>query len=399
MKIVKVSDKRTVREFLDVVDLVYKNDKVYVRPLDAQIEAIFDPAVNKFFQHGSAERFILVDDNGKTIGRVAAFINERKAYGFDQPTGGMGFFECINNKDAAYLLFETAKTWLAEKGMQAMDGPINFGENDSFWGLLTEGYTHPAFGMPYNPPYYKEFFESYGFTVYFEQVTKHLDVVKPFPERFWSIAKRVVSKPEYRFRHFDWKEADKFIADFVNVYNNAWQFHENFSPMQPEDLLKTLQEAKAFMDEELIWFAYDNEDPIGFIIIFPDVNQIIKHFKGKMNFINKLKFVYYKWKHEMTRARVVIMGIKPRYQRLGIESGLFYNLKGVVARKTYMKELELSWVGDFNPKMRALMDATGADDGKIHLTYRYLFDPEKRAEQQRAGSIPADTKYKLAEKE
>lgn len=138
MKIVKVSDKRTVREFLDVVDLVYKNDKVYVRPLDAQIEAIFDPAVNKFFQHGSAERFILVDDNGKTIGRVAAFINERKAYGFDQPTGGMGFFECINNKDAAYLLFETAKTWLAEKGMQAMDGPINFGENDSFWGLLTE---------------------------------------------------------------------------------------------------------------------------------------------------------------------------------------------------------------------------------------------------------------------
>lgn len=209
----------------------------------------------------------------------------------------------------------------------------------------------------------------------------------------------MVSKPEYRFRHFDWKEADKFIADFVNVYNNAWQFHENFSPMQPEDLLKTLQEAKAFMDEELIWFAYDNEDPIGFIIIFPDVNQIIKHFKGKMNFINKLKFVYYKWKHEMTRARVVIMGIKPRYQRLGIESGLFYNLKGVVARKTYMKEFELSWVGDFNPKMRALMDATGADDGKIHLTYRYLFDPEKRAEQQRAGSIPADTKYKLAEKE
>ena len=65
----------------------------------------------------------------------------------------------------------------------------------------------------------------------------------------------------------------------------------------------------------------------------------------------------------------------------------------------YMKEFELSWVGDFNPKMRALMDATGADDGKIHLTYRYLFDPEKRAEQQRAGSIPADTKYKLAEKE
>ena len=393
MKIVKVSDKKSVREFLNVVDLVYKGDSAYVRPLDVQVEQIFNPHSNDFYNHGSAERFILLDDTGKTIGRVAAFINEKKAFGYTQPTGGMGFFECINNKEAAFMLFDRAKQWLLEHGMEAMDGPINFGENDNFWGLLVEGFTSPAFGMQYNPPYYRGFFESYGFSEYFEQVTNHLDLSKPFPERFWTIAKRVVAREEYYFRHFSWKEAEKFVADFVNVYSDAWQFHDNFTPITPGTLHKSLREAKAFMDEEFIWFVYHNDDPIAFFIMFPDVNQIIKHFKGKMNFANKLKFVYYKWRNEMTRARVVIMGVKPRYQRLGIESGIFYQLKDVVARKTYLKELELSWVGDFNPKMRALHESMGATRGKIHITYRYIFDPAKR-EEQRAGEIPVDTKYR-----
>ncbi|HBG88176.1 MAG TPA: N-acetyltransferase, partial [Marinilabiliaceae bacterium] len=132
MKIVKVSDKKSVREFLNVVDLVYKGDSAYVRPLDVQVEQIFNPHSNDFYNHGSAERFILLDDTGKTIGRVAAFINEKKAFGYTQPTGGMGFFECINNKEAAFMLFDRAKQWLLEHGMEAMDGPINFGENDNF---------------------------------------------------------------------------------------------------------------------------------------------------------------------------------------------------------------------------------------------------------------------------
>ena len=163
--------------------------------------------------------------------------------------------------------------------------------------------------------------------------------------------------------------------------------------MDPDTLRKSLKEAAPFMDEEFIWYAYHKEEPIAFFVMFPDVNQIVRHFRGKMNFFNKLRFVYYKWRHEMTRARVVIMGVKPRYQRLGIESGIFYHLREVVARKPWYKELELSWVGDFNPKMRALHESMGADLGKRHITYRFIFDATKRAEQ-RAGSIPVDTKYK-----
>jgi GNAT superfamily N-acetyltransferase len=394
MKILPVIDKATTTMFLDVVKVVYKGDDNYVRPLDVQIEEVFNPQKNKFFSHGQAIRFVLVDDDGRAIGRVATFINDKKATGFVQPTGGMGFFECINNRDAAYMLFDAAREWLTERGMEAMDGPINFGENDNFWGLLVEGFSQAAFGMQYNPPYYVPFFESYGFRNYFEQVTNILDLQKPFPERFWKIAGRVVSREDYSFKHFSFKEADKFIGDLVEVYNDAWRFHENFTPMETEVLYNTLNDAKSFMDEEMIWYVYHKNEPIAFFVMFPDINQIIKHFKGKMNLWNKLRFVYYKKTNEMTRSRVVIMGVKPQYQRLGIESGIFWHLRDVMAKRPHITEMELSWVGDFNPKMRALHESMGATFGKKHITYRMVFDPAKRDVPQRAGSIPVDTKYK-----
>lgn len=392
MHIVEVESDKQKRHFLDVVNKIYEGDKEYVRPLDVMIEEIFDPASNDFYEHGQATRFLLLDNNENPIGRVAAFINDKKAHGFSQPTGGMGFFECINDKEAAFMLFDAAKEWLTARGMEAMDGPINFGENDTFWGLLVEGFTQPAFGVQYNPPYYKDFFEDYGFTNYFEQVTNHLDLQKPFPERFWKIASWVGRKPGYHFEHFKWDESERFIQDFIEIYNDAWRFHENFTPMNAETLRNSLKEAKDFMDEELIWFAYYEKTPIGFLVQFPDVNQIIKHFDGKMNLINKIRFMYLKWRKAMTRTRVVILGIRPRWQRNGIESGIFWHLRNYVARKPWLKELELSWVGDFNPKMQALHEAIGSEFGKKHITYRYLFDEEKRREGQRATSIPLDTR-------
>nr|WP_321407269.1 GNAT family N-acetyltransferase [uncultured Carboxylicivirga sp.] len=396
MKIFEVKDKISNKQFLDVVEIIYKNDSAYVRPLDGMIEEIFDPTQNVFFTHGTATRFILKEGN-RVIGRIAVFINEKKAFGFEQPTGGLGFFECIDNREAAFLLFDKAKEWLQERGMEAMDGPINFGENDNFWGLLVDGFTQPGFGMQYNPSYYKPFFEEYGFSNYFEQITNHLDLTVAFPERFWKIAGWVVKKEGFNFRHFSWTESEKFLDDFETIYNDAWQFHENFKPIDREVLNKTMEKAKPFMMEDLIWFAYHHDDPIGFIVLFPDVNQIIKGFKGKLNTINKLKFLWRKYSNKMTRARVVILGVVPKFQRSGIESGLFWNLKGAVEKKSHIKELELSWVGDFNPKMRVLQESMGAAFGKKHITYRYLFNGQKISKE-RATKIPVDTKYSNEDK-
>lgn len=372
MIITEVKDKASKKAFLNVPRILYKDDKNWVCPLDNDVEAVFDPAKNSFHQDGKCTRWILTGDNNKPIGRVAAFINNKKAYHYQQPTGGMGFFECIDNKEAAFLLFDTAKNWLMANGMQAMDGPINFGENDNFWGLLVEGFTHPSYGMNYNFAYYRGFFEKYGFKTLYEQITNHLDVHKPFSERFTKIANWVIKKPGYDFRHFEVKKMEKFAADFIEIYNDAWRDFENFVPITHATIAESFEKMKPLMDEKLIWFAYIDNEPAAFTIILPDANQILKPLNGKLNLIGKLKFLYYRWKG-VSRMRAIVMGTKQKYQKHGLESAIFIKLKEYVLPLKQYDELELSWVGDFNEKMIAIHAAVGATFGKKHLTMRCTF--------------------------
>lgn len=91
MTVLEVKDKSAAREFLNLPRRLYKDDPDWICPLDNDITAVFDPQRNSFFTHGSCTRWILKNELGETIGRVAAFINKHKAYEEEQPTGGMGF--------------------------------------------------------------------------------------------------------------------------------------------------------------------------------------------------------------------------------------------------------------------------------------------------------------------
>jgi hypothetical protein len=389
----KVDDRRSRRQFHKVIRLIYKGDKNFICPPDNLIEGIFTPGKNVFFEHGEAERWLLTDVNGKLCGRVAAFINRKKAYTFQVPTGGMGFFECVDDENAAFRLFETCREWLQQRGMEAMDGPINFGENDNFWGLLVDGFIPQSFGMNYHHPYYRKFFENYGFTMYFEQVTNLLDLTKPFPERFWKIADWVRRKPEYNFKHFSYDATDKFIADFIEIYNDAWQFHENFTPVDVDLVREMLLNLKQLLEPEFIWFAYHGEEPIAFELMLPDINQFFRFFNGKITLWGKLKILLKGKKNIFTRARIVIMGVKPKYQKSGIESAIFWHMDKIMRPRPQYTEIELSWVGDFNPKMRQLHESVGAVFSKRHLTYRKYFD--ELGTTGRSGFIPKDTREKI----
>jgi ribosomal protein S18 acetylase RimI-like enzyme len=112
----------------------------------------------------------------------------------------------------------------------------------------------------------------------------------------------------------------------------------------------------------------------------PDVNQILKKLKnGKLNLINKLKFLYYK-KRVVTRCRVFLAGIAPEYQNTGIIAALFYQLVKVLNNKPIQTEIELSWVGDYNTKMQGIYDKIGSVKMKTHVTYLYLFEPDMEFE-------------------
>lgn len=372
MNLVPVTDHTTEKEFLDLPRALYRGDPDWISPLDDSIKAVFDPSLNPFFSHGNCTRWVLKDGK-RVIGRIAAFVNKQKSSMHPQPTGGIGFFECINDQQAADLLFQEAKKWLHSQGMQAMDGPVNFGENDKYWGLLVAGFKPPSMGMNYNPPYYEKLFTQYGFQKLYDQFTNYLDASRPLPERFTKISDWVMKKPEYHFHHFSQKNKDKFFLDFTEIYNDAWSEFEQFTPIDMDTIKESFRQMQPVMDEKIIWFAYHGEEPIGFVVCLPDVNQLLKHLGGKMNLWSKLKFLYYKKTVTIDRLRIIIMGCKHKYQNRGLESALIRCLQKEVLPRNTIKGVELAWVGDFNEKMIAIHEATGAIRDKVHRTYRYIF--------------------------
>lgn len=381
MKIIEVITKQDREEFITLPKKLYKDDPFWVCQLDSDIEAVFNANKNHTFGHGEAIRWILKDDNNNTIGRVAAFIDKVRSDANRQPTGGIGFFEVTENRIAAFTLFDTTRQWLADRGMEAIDGPINFGQNDNNWGLLVEGFMKQGYGMPYNKRYYRAFFEEYGFKKYFEQYSYHRDIrgenneIVEFPERIMKIAAWLSKKPGYSFRHFEIRNKEKFIKDIVDIYNSTWSvFKADFTPLDPVFLNETYEKAEPVIDEELIWFAYFNDKPIAFFVLFPDLNQILKYFNGKLHLFNLIRFAYFKITHKMTRLRAIVGGVLPAYQNSGVESAIFLQLYNVFKKKPWLKELELSWVGDFNTKMISIYEAIGAKKAKTHITYRYFIN-------------------------
>jgi hypothetical protein len=379
MQLIEVNDKKSRQLFHEVPRIIYKNDPNWVQPLQGMVEDIFNPAKNKSFRNGKAIRWVLLDDSKKPVGRIAAFVNGNTAQTYEQPTGGCGFFECTNDQEKANLLFKTAAYWNQSQGMEAMDGPVNFGENYVNWGLLVDGFMQQGYGMPYNPPYYEKLFRNFGFEVYFEQYCYHLDYTVPFPERFWKIAEWIAKKPQYNYRHFDYKETEKFVHDFCTIYDAAWSFHEHYKPLDPDDIRDFIVSSKAILDPEMIWFAYHEEKPIALFVMIPDINQILKKLNGKLNIAGIVKFLYYKKTKTINRTRIIIMGIDTQYQRSGVESAIFWHQEQIMKKKSHRHytEVELSWAGDFNPKIISVYEATGAKRAKTHYTMRYLFDRTK----------------------
>ena len=207
------------REWLDLPKKIYKGNRNWVCPLDTDIRKVFDPARNEQFADGEAVRWVVRNRAGEVVGRIAAFYNREKAALEEQPTGGCGFFEAIDDQQVADMLFEASRMWLASRGMEAMDGPINFGQRDAWWGLLVEGYEfQPLYENPYNPPYYKELFENYGFRNYFNQNTYIWkiyddDVNAMVHDR----AKRLFSTPGYGFRQIDMSRIEEEAENFTGL--------------------------------------------------------------------------------------------------------------------------------------------------------------------------------------
>ena len=374
-RLIEVTETGTAKAWVECPCTLYRDDPNWVRPIDAEIAGLFNPSVNLRFEHGSAIRWILQDEKGNTVGRTAAFEDEdsRKT---NPPAGGMGFFECIDDKEAAFMLFDAAKGWLQSKGMEAMDGPINFGEKNQFWGLLVDGFTPPIYGMNYHHRYYRKFFEDYGFRVYYNQYSYLLDAKKPLPDRVYKIADYLTKRGGYSFEHFDRRRLPKFVKAFMEIYNKAWANFDHFKPAEENKVLEMMNKLKPVMDEHVMWFAFKGEEPAGFFIMLPDINRIFRHLGGKLDLIGKLKFLWYRWKG-VRKIFSLVTGIVPEHQNKGVDAAIVVAAARHIQPLKKYDELELAWIGDFNPKMMSMNEAVGAKLYKTHITYRKLFDPNR----------------------
>jgi GNAT superfamily N-acetyltransferase len=135
---------------------------------------------------------------------------------------------------------------------------------------------------------------------------------------------------------------------------------------------------KPIIDPQLIYFAYHNDEPIGFFVMVPDLNRIIGKFNGKFGWWQKLRLVWkLKVRKSCDRAFGIIFGITPEFQGKGIESAIMtYILENYVQKgHSHYRSFEFAWIGDFNPVMNRMIERyVCASKHKMHTTYRYLFD-------------------------
>lgn len=376
LQLKRVESKKDIKDFLTLAARLNRDNPDFIQPLFQDIEKVFDPEKNRFFRNGECERFLVINqESGETVGKYAVFTMGK--YKQDQPTGGIGFVDFIDDEEVSRFIFDQAKLWLQERGMEAMDGPINFGERDNWWGLLVEGFHEPLYGMNYNLPYYQKHFETYGFQVYFHQLCYGRKIDDHLSENFKRAHERLSKNPDIHLREINPKHLEKFSKDFTEVYNKAWASHGQGKQLRESQTLRMFKSMKAALDPRIAFVAYEGEKPIAIWINLPDLNQWFKKFNGKLNLINKLRFLYYKSRKNNTRMTGLVFGVVPEWQGKGIDGFMIYEGRYRFPRETEYIDYEMQWIGDFNPKMVRIADQLETRLTRKLTTYRYLFDRTK----------------------
>jgi hypothetical protein len=378
MQLIEVTDDTTAKAFLLVNVYLHSKDPNYIRPLDKDVNEVFDQNKNKAFRFGEVNRWILKSDEGVFLGRIAAFVNKKyKNKGDDVAVGGVGFFDCINDQVTADTLFDVAKHWLLQRGMEAMDGPINFGERDRWWGLVVKGFDPPLYCMNYNPPYYKDLFETYGFKNFFNQVCFGLRVSDRVQQKFYDRHDACAADPNFSAVHIKKDQLRKFARDFAIVYNKSFAGHGGMKELPEAVVQKMFQSMKAVIDEKISWFVYYKEAPVAMWLNLPDLNQWFRQLNGKFTLWHKLKFLWLKRTKKCDKFVGLAFGLVPEWQGKGVDSYMIMEGAKVIQAEGLYERYEMQWIGEFNPKMINIAENLPTHRSRILTTYRYLFDRTK----------------------
>ena len=331
---------------------------------------MLDPK-HPFHQHGEVELFLARDARGQVVGRIAAVKNDAHTAQHHDGAGFFGFFETTQDPDVAAALFSAVSAWLAARGLTVMRGPASFSVNEEC-GLLVKGFdSSPVVMMPYNPPWYADLIEGYGFAKAKDLIAYH-HATPDVPERLTRISERLAARHQIKIRNLDMKQFAAEVDRVRMLYNTAWDANWGNIPMTDAEFDDLAKQLKPVVVPELVLFAEVRGELAGFALALPDMNVALRHMNGRLLPIGWAFGLWYGRK--IDAARVLTLGVLPQYRLTGAAELLYIALfKNGRARG--ITHGESSWILEDNLLMRQAIEKVGGDPYK---TYR-LYDKSIRA--------------------
>lgn len=373
-----VRSSQQVDAFHELPFRIYEDYSCWAPPFRFEIESIFNPQKNAFYDKGECERFI-VKDNGRVVGRFAVMNTPERDQVLDPPMGGLGFIEMENDPALVQAIIEFAKDWHRQRDYKAMRGPINFGENDTYWGLLVENYdAPPIYGMFYHPPYYKNLLEQTGAEKLDDHWSYKRDFDQPIPDRMQRITDRIESRNEVELRPIDMNNIYRDAEYIRRIYNDAWrdqdidEREEEFTELTKDTVENMINKLKPVLIPESVLIAFVDGVPASFIVCVPDLNEVSKETGGRLRWWHYPKLWWFKQRAK--HLRTLVYGTRPQYRKMGLEALTF--TRGIQFTKQAapsLDYLEGAWVSEENWLMQRSLEALGCHHHKTHRTYKWEF--------------------------
>ncbi|MFP4692736.1 MAG: GNAT family N-acetyltransferase [Halothece sp.] len=357
-----VTNPSQQEQFLNVPWRVYQDDPLWVPPLKSEVADQLS-SDNAFLNYGKTQQFLAINSKKEAVGRIVAAVDQRLIDKEGQKVGLFGFFECIEDQNIAFGLFEAAANWLREQGMTLMRGPIDLTTHNGCLWQVDGFHSSPKIMMPYNRPYYESFFLAWGGEVVKEAYAYHLPLQGELDPKF-AKASRVAFRSGIKFRPLRTK-GEGFEEDVINLYHLFDRCFENSwssTPRTKEEFMAQASSLQSLVDPEIFPIAEYNGEMVGFFMALPDYNVALKRVNGKLNWLGILKFLWYR--RQIKQTRVIVICCLPEYRRYMIPLALVH--QAFEQGKSY-ESAELSWVYGDNDHSRHLIEATGAT---IEKTYR-----------------------------
>jgi hypothetical protein len=365
--VVPVANRRQKKAFLEYPWQLYRDDPNWVPPLRMDQKELVGYSYHPFYIRNRVQTFLAYRDN-RVCGRIAAIVNHDHIDYQKERRGFFGFFECENDAEAAHALFDAARAWLAQQGMESIRGPANPSFNHVM-GTLVEGFdTPPTFMMSYNPPYYGELIEGYGFRKSQDLYAFWADaeMLPASQKKHWPIADQICERFNIRVRPLSKKRFRQDIREFLSIYNQSLKNNWGFSPMSDEALEYMARVFRYVLVPELVVGAEIDGRLVGIVLALPDYNPRIKQIDGRLLPFGFLRLLV--GRRRIKKVRIIAANVLPEYQLMGVALVLMRAITPL-GLTSGIREVEFSWVAESNSLSRGSLEKGGAKRVKTYRMY------------------------------